>query len=702
MPTTLWEFRAKDNLSSVLDKVNAKLDTLQMEAGQTESAFKKSLGGIGAKFSQFHRQNIDKMDDLIQQFPVLGKAMDILKNPVTGIIAGTAAIGTGLFKAGQSAAEFEKNMAKVNVTAQLNKKQLSDLSGQLQQTALNLGGAAPLQDVPQAFNKIISAGLDVNQSLQALEPTLKAAKAGFTDIETVAGAGVSVLNSTGIKDATKVYDVLFATLNKGNVEFRDIAQYLPKIIPSARTLGIEFEEVAGAFAFMTAQGQTAEGSTTGLINLVKAFGSKERISAFKQIGIDIFDSQGKMRGIFPIVEDLGKKLNTLKSDQDRNKLFASLGLDLEATQAISVLTQDTEKLSSILRFTAESSGQLEQAFANSANTTDKWQATLNKVAFIGVKIGAAILPIVGKGLDMVNSGLDLAIRVGQGFGNVAGWLNGHLTTITDTLKVGVAAWAGYRIGVMLTTSQGLIPYVIQAGRAVIATASLGIQAALTAGKISIVTAAQTAWNFAVSANPIGVLVGALALLGTGLYIAYQRSERFRAGIAGIVAVAKATLPVFEGLGTAIAGVFSFNPAKIGEGIAKAVSSVKDITKKGIGNIFNEGYNASIEAEPKQVKDIGANIPTAANTTFNAAPNATPPSSIPNNTPTPAPASSPVSNSIAAVTGGSGGQTKNVNVRIDKLVENITIQSTSTTDVSQIRQIIERELVRAVSDSENIM
>ncbi|WP_407512895.1 hypothetical protein, partial [Elizabethkingia miricola] len=56
---------------------------------------------------------------------------------------------------------------------------------------------APLEEIPKAFGRIISAGLDVNQSMQALEPTLRAAKAGFTDIETVASAGIATMMSSG-------------------------------------------------------------------------------------------------------------------------------------------------------------------------------------------------------------------------------------------------------------------------------------------------------------------------------------------------------------------------------------------------------------------------------------------------------------------------------------------------------------------------
>lgn len=712
MPTTLWEFAIKDNISKILDKVNSKMNTLQVDASEAEKAFKKSFSGIGsqfkyigAKIDQFQQKNLDNLNKLTTEIPALEKAINFASNPITAAVAGATAIGTGLYKASQTAASFDKQMAKVNVTAQLSNKELDHLGDQLKRTALNLGGAARFEDIPNAFNKIISAGLNMDNSLAALEPTLKAAKAGFADLETVAMAGVSVLNSSGINDATKVYDVLFATLNKGNVEFKDIAQYLPKIIPAAKNIGIGLEDVAGSFAFMTAQGQSAESTTTGLINLVKAFGSDARINAFKKIGIDVFDSTGKMRGILPIVEDLSGKLSTLNSDQSKNTLFSSLGLDLEASQAISVLAQDTGKLSEILKFTANSSGQLEQAFNNSANSTDTWNNTLTKLSFIGTEIGERVLPIGKSALVGFNKGLDSAISIGGSFSNIMRLAKTNLDYATDSLKIGVAAWAGYRTGIFLTTTQGLIPYIVNAGRSLAVTTALGVRSTVTAGAMRLMQLAQTGLNIAMTANPLGLLISGLAIVGTGLHIAYQRSEKFRAVMAGIMEVGKNILPVFTGLGNIIAGVFSFDIDKITAGLSRAVGSVQDIAQRGLGNIFNEGYTTSILNEPKGIKDIGAKIP-APNTLNALTASIASPSNIadsigiPANVP--ASASSSMSNSIASVTGGGSGQTKHVNVTIDRLVENITIQSTNTVDTNQIRTIIERTLVQAVSDAEYMM
>ena len=300
MSKTIWDFViGKDTISATVDKIIAKTAKVTQAANKAEGAFNGFIGRTGAAMGNWYRKNLDHVNELIDTVPGLGNAIQLAANP----IAAGAAVAGGLVAAAKQAADFEKNMAKVNVTAQLSKTELANLSTQI----LDTGKAVGLSDIsqaPNAFNRIISSGLSVEQSMRLLKPTLQAAKAGFTDIETVAAAAASTMNAAGITDATNLYDILFATLNKGNAEFADIAQYLPKIIPDARGVGISLEETAGAFAFLTAQGYQAETAATRLQNVFKAFGDSDRINAFKKIGIDVFDAKGQMRGILPIIQDL--------------------------------------------------------------------------------------------------------------------------------------------------------------------------------------------------------------------------------------------------------------------------------------------------------------------------------------------------------------------------------------------------------------
>lgn len=93
-----------------------------------------------------------------------------------------------------------------------------------------------------------------------------------------------------------------------------------------------------------------------------------------------------------------------------------------------------------------------------------------------------------------------------------------------------------------------------------------------------VTAGQIALNVAMIANPIGLVVAAIAALAVGLVIAYKKSDRFRAVVNGAFkVVGKMALTVIDGILSGFEkmfGVLGKLPGKFGEPFRKAEASVK--------------------------------------------------------------------------------------------------------------------------------
>ncbi|MGP1500764.1 MAG: phage tail tape measure protein [Bergeyella cardium] len=360
-------------------------------------------------------KTIDRMKDKYQGFldklpGGMGKVVDKLKMPLTTMAAGLAvAIGGMMVKATTMANDWHTQMAEINVTAELSKDKLQGLSDKL----LEIGtrNAVPLEQIPKAFSRIISAGLDVNQSMEALEPTLRAAKAGFTDIETVAGAGVAVMMSSG-KDINRVYDVLFETVKEGNAEFKDIARYLPRVIPLARSIGYELESTAGAYASLTTklsveQSSTAlEGIMRTLSNADVAMGKIDAktgkyVSGFRAVGINIFDSAGKIRPLIDIVKDLNKQMDSLTNAQKVEKL-SKLGFDQSTALGFGTLMQDVQGLEKATTATYGAQNSLNKAYMDSLTPMEQWQVIQNNIKGAMIKLGEKILPMVTWALEKLS------------------------------------------------------------------------------------------------------------------------------------------------------------------------------------------------------------------------------------------------------------------------------------------------------------
>lgn len=377
-------------------------DKLNVGLNKAKNVVNKAVGGMQEKLDSLGTSSSKMLGAIKDQIPGVGGALSSLVNPYTAIAAAAAFAVSVITSATLAANDWHKQMAEINVTAELSRAKLGKLSDKL----LEIGGrnVAPLEEVPKAFSKIISAGLSVNDSLATLEPTLRAAKAGFTEIETVASAGTSVMMSTGY-DAKRVYDILFETVKEGNAEFRDIAQYLPKVIPLAKNVGYELEEVAGAYAMLTGRLST-EQSTTALQGVMRALSSQriaigqidqatgKYVSGFKSIGIDVFDpTTKKIKPIIDIVTELDNKMRGL-SDRDRMIQFDKIGLDQMGSLGISSLMQDIGALQKAVDATTNSAGAMEKAYTDSLTPFESWSIIQNQLKAEMIKIGELFLPIV--------------------------------------------------------------------------------------------------------------------------------------------------------------------------------------------------------------------------------------------------------------------------------------------------------------------
>lgn len=461
----------KDRISSGLNKAKAAVS----EASEN---IRKKINGIKTYW-------VDAFKEMREQIPLFDQACKFLSNPIGALVTAAVGIGSAVKSAVTSAMDWQKGMAQINVTAGLTTEELDKMSNKM----LEIGArnVAPLEEVPAAFNKIISAGLNAEQALGALEPTLRAAKAGFTDIETVAAAGVNVMNSSGA-EINEVYDVLFATLSKGAANMSEIASYLPTVVPTAKNAGVSLNETAGAFAYMTAQGQSASAAATLLNGAFNSLANPKLHGNFQAIGVEIYDAEGKMRPMTGIIEDLAKSLDGL-SDKAKAEKLSSLGLDQTSAQGLAVMTQNVEKFKSTLDATANSQGALNDAYDHSMTASDYWSLALNNVKELLIKVGQKFLPIVNK------------------IGEFAASITSKVIPAIRWLKDLFVEWWPVIAGV--------------AGAIAVLNAA-NIAAAASMIKVSVVTglAAAKQWllNIAMSANPIGIMIVAIGAL-IGLIVA---------------------------------------------------------------------------------------------------------------------------------------------------------------------------------------
>ena len=428
-----------ENVQAKLEKIAGLADKVSDKFGETQD-----------KINRFR----ERMDEAASRVPYLGQALELLRNPITMIIAGAAALGTIGVAGVKMAGRFEENMARVNATAQLTKQELAGLRTELMEIGKDSGGN--FEKIPIAFEKILSQTNDVALSMEVLKASVAGAKGGMTDLDIVAGAVGQSLSSIGKNNATaqEVMDTFFAAKRVGAGEFKDFATYLPTLIASGKTLGIQYKDVAGMFAFMTGKGQDAANASMLMQNAFTALGKGDVTRGLAGIGVNVFDKKGAMRDIGDIISDLSKRMAGL-SDAQRSGLLEQAGLrDAQAKSAFSIMMQDSEKLRSSLGETNNAIGETAAAIANTNNPARTWASIMDRAQYILTKIGYVILPAVNavmgffvSGLDWIIANKDAILGFMIGFGvtlfTMAGGFNlvsGALWLTTKAVIANTVAW----------------------------------------------------------------------------------------------------------------------------------------------------------------------------------------------------------------------------------------------------------------------
>lgn len=145
---------------------------------------------------------------------------------------------------------------------------------------------------------------------------------------------------------------------------------------------------------------------------------------------------------------------------------------------------------------AASAGQAEEA-ANSAGNTDRMRVRIDELK---ESIGEKLLPVMDRGLD--------------GFEQLIGWLEDN-----EDAALNVAGAIAAVAAIIITTSA--------------VTTVWSTAMAIARGAMLLATGAQWAWNAAMTANPIGLVVVGVAALIAGVVIAWKKLDGFRNAIKAV-------------------------------------------------------------------------------------------------------------------------------------------------------------------------
>lgn len=290
----------------------------------------------------------------------------------------------------------------------------------------------------------------------------------------------------------------------------NLAGALDQLGGSAETLGIVFYE-----SVSESLKETAKSATDSINNITEAFrngGLDDAIEAagdeFANLAVEaashapdmvdtavdfiesFIDGIGKNKkklvgAAVDMAETLGGGLADLLPDE--------LGEPVE--EAIDSITESLE------------SGGLEDAGETVVKTFDNVIKVVGELADVALPPLTKAVDFAGEHLELIAASATTAFAAFKGY-KVVTEANDVLSKGASVWKTASAAVDAYNVVQMACTAQGVISNAtLTTGQAVVG---------LLTGKISLATAAQTAWNAVMNANPIGLLVTAIGALVAGL------------------------------------------------------------------------------------------------------------------------------------------------------------------------------------------
>jgi TP901 family phage tail tape measure protein len=292
-----------------------------------------------------------------------------------------------------AAGDFEAQLQTINTVAQRTPEALAEIGDGIRQLARDTG--ASLDELTQGYYDLVSAGIDASQAQKVLAASNTLAIGGLATAAEGVDLITTALNSYGVAAeeqgamSERFADVFAKAIERGKVTAAELAASFANIGPLAASNGIEIEELAAAYATLTAKGiPAAEASTmmsSGLIALTRRTGDLEKLE--KATGKSYLAIAGR-KGLAVALEELRKD-----ADKAGVPLIDLLGRQEALQLAINTTGDSFDDYNRNLEAMSDANGTAARQMSERQQGLNYQVARLKALALdAGITIGSKLIP----------------------------------------------------------------------------------------------------------------------------------------------------------------------------------------------------------------------------------------------------------------------------------------------------------------------
>lgn len=558
--------REVDRLTRSLSKAGLDVNKL----GDAERQTRIQIANTNTTLKQQQRElgvAADKQAKLTKAKEAYAKAeAQAGKMAATGgkmMLAGAALTG-GIAAAGSPNYGFQKQMSAVQAIGDFSEQDKARLTASARAEAkVSSFGAV---DAGQAQAYLAAAGFSVEKIEQSLKGVLDLAAATDTGLAEAADISSNILSGfdLGADQMGRMGDILTATTSGHNVNLQMLGDSMKYVAPIAKQTYQSAESIAamvGLLGDVGIQGTMAGTALKGAM-LRLAGPTRDAQKAFDKLGVSTKDVNGNVRSMPDVLEELQTKMKGMGSG-DKLALLKRMFGEEPAAAIATLLDKAGDTIAEKTKRLENSAGAADRSARNRLNNlwgdVENFKSSMEdaQIQFGGQldKMMRGIVRISTKAVDAVNNWMQENPKLARTVTLVAGAL-GVLMTASGAVIVALGSlwlimakgrlamtllrWAfmGNVKAMALWTASALKTVVVTTAQvawwAISKTALLAWNATLLAGRVAMLAwnavcaagaVAMRALSFAMSMNPIGLLIVAIgALVAAGVWL-YQNWER---------------------------------------------------------------------------------------------------------------------------------------------------------------------------------
>lgn len=297
-----------------------------------------------------------------------GTVLNGVTKAVEAAVGAMAALGAYTIKVGS---DFEASMSQVGATMGMTVEEIRNGSEEfeaLRKAAIEMGSTTAFSctEAAEALNYMALAGYDAQTSIDMLPNVLSLAAAGALELGYASDMVTDSQTALGLSiDETKVLvDQMAKAASKSNTSVEQLGEAILTVGGTAQYMkgGItELNTVLGVLADNGIKG--SEGGTHLRNMLLKLASPTDDAKALiEDLGVEIFDAEGKMRSFAEIFPDLNAAMADF-TDEQKIQAFSTLFNTRDVAAANALLGTSVERWEELGAAIEDSAGAAEQMAA---------------------------------------------------------------------------------------------------------------------------------------------------------------------------------------------------------------------------------------------------------------------------------------------------------------------------------------------------